>query len=568
MALSIAQGYIQDPNNPNGVIKANSTAMPGSIQAIQQSSPSISYGAVNNSQNVQTQPAYVAPATAIQQTPTTNYTNPNPTIPDYNAITTGVLSPYTQQATDQQAQADLARKQADDQAKLIESKIAQIQGIGDFQTGLQNEADIPGQQKNVTELTARLKQLAAEQQASQIQLTSQQQALAKPGVTSGVINAQSAELARQNVAMNLPKALEALTTSAQLDVAQGNLANAEAKITQAVNLKYKTLTDEISARQQLYNDLSANATRAEQKVLDAKQKVLDAQKADLATKKAQQQDVLNAIQSATANGLNLSGLASQVIQLDPNSATFTKDLAAIQAKVPATGGKVGTGTGSVVSNYNGDFAATITQASQLLGAQKASTSMRSLQTAIASKDYKSAYTEIANNVEAYLTGTNKTRFSAARTDLGVLAGLKDAIQQYANAGGNMGYLKGTAEQIAKKFGQLKTDPKFSALATQLEREFKTYRNEMTGAAFSPGESKEYEAVNPTGNKTLDLNVATINGALAQLQNRVASTINARVPGAQYIAEYAQGAVSQPQQSSTNVILQGTTSSGVGFKVIQ
>jgi len=567
MAITAQAGYMVDPNNPNAVVKIGSTSMPGSVQAISQSSPSISYGAVNNTQTTQTSPAYVAPAPAIQQTPTTNYTNPNPVIPDYNAITTGVLSPYTQQASDAQAQANLARKQADDQAKLIESKIAQIQGIGDFQSQLQDQAGISGQQQNVTELTARLKQLAAEQQASQIQLASQQQALAKPGVTSGVINAQSAELARQNVAMNLPKALEALTTSAQLDVAQGNLANAETKITQAVNLKYKTLTDEISARQQLYSDLSANATRSEQKVLDAKNKVLEAQKADLATKKAQQQDVLNAIQDATKSGANVSALASQVIQLDPNSATFTKDLANIQAKVPATGGKVGTGTGGTVSNYNGEFAATITQASQLLGAQKASTSTRSLQTAIANKDYKSAYTEIANNVEEYLTGTNKTRFSAARTDLGVLAGLKDVIQQYANAGGNMGYLKGTAEQIAKKFGQLKTDPKFSALATQLEREFQAYRNEMTGAAFSPGESKEYEAVNPTGNKTLDLNIATINGALAQLQNRVSSTINARVPGAQYIAEYAQGATTQPQQNSS-VILQGTTSSGVGFKVIQ
>ena len=115
-----------------------------------------------------------------------------------------------------------------------------------------------------------------------------------------------------------------------------------------------------------------------------------------------------------------------------------------------------------------------------------------------------------------------------------MEGMRTAIQNYVDAGGDVGFLKGKVDSIAKKFGQLKTDPKFSALATQLEREFQTYRNTMTGAAFSPGESAEYAKVNPRAGAQLDLNLATIDGALAQLENRITSTIETRVPGAKNI----------------------------------
>jgi hypothetical protein len=68
---------------------------------------------------------------------------------------------------------------------------------------------------------------------------------------------------------------------------------------------------------------------------------------------------------------------------------------------------------------------------------------------------------------------------------------------------------------------------------------------MTGAAFSPQESGEYQSVNPTANNTLNLNLSVIDGALSQLNNRVNSTIKTRAgEGAVYIKEYAEGAQSQ------------------------
>lgn len=147
---------------------------------------------------------------------------------------------------------------------------------------------------------------------------------------------------------------------------------------------------------------------------------------------------------------------------------------------------------------------------------------------IKNQDYASAYNQIANTVENSLLGDTKTRFANARIDREILSGFKIAIENYKNAGGEMSLLKGTAEEIKRKLGAV-NDPKLTSIAVQLEREFQTYRLNMTGAAFTPQESREYASVNPNSKKSLDLNLAVIDGALNQLNNRVDGTIKAKVP---------------------------------------
>ena len=200
---------------------------------------------------------------------------------------------------------------------------------------------------------------------------------------------------------------------------------------------------------------------------------------------------------------------------------------------------------------NPEFASIVESAAGLLGAERGKASRIALTDALNNEDYVTAYAQIANNVEQFLTGDSKKRFANVRTDYRVMIGMRDAIQEYADAGGELGFLKGKVDSIAKNFGQLKTDPEFAALGVQLEREFQAYRNIMTGAAFSPAESAEYAKVNPRSGASLDLNLATIDGALAALENRAKSTINSRVPGAQRIFDLAV-----PSQETTTPTLEG------------
>lgn len=191
-----------------------------------------------------------------------------------------------------------------------------------------------------------------------------------------------------------------------------------------------------------------------------------------------------------------------------------------------------------------EFSGIADSAAGLVASTKAKSTKNNINNALASGNYSQAYAEIANSVEDGLTGTPKTKFADARTDIGIMQSMRDAIQQYADAGGNMGLLTGTEEDIKRKLGI--DSGKATALATQLWREFQTYRSNMTGAAFTPQESRDYASVNPTLGKSLDLNLNVIDGALKQLENRVTSTVNARIPAAQGVYEKIGGGSSDTQ----------------------
>jgi len=244
------------------------------------------------------------------------------------------------------------------------------------------------------------------------------------------------------------------------------------------------------------------------------------------------------------------GEGEQLWTYDPISKKYV-----LQGKNPKTfAPKAGTGSTSTAADQK--FAATIDTVANMEGSVAGKKAVKDQLTSyINAGDYVSAYNQISNSIEQGLTGESKQRFSNAKTDYQVMSGLKDSIEKYAAMGGDTNILKGTADKIQRRLGVLATDPKYAEIATELIREFQTYRNTMTGAAFGAGESREYAAVNPTSGKTLDLNIATIDGALAQLENRVQSTINSRVPSAKYILDYAKGITpesSAPQNSEPSI----------------
>jgi len=204
---------------------------------------------------------------------------------------------------------------------------------------------------------------------------------------------------------------------------------------------------------------------------------------------------------------------------------------------------VDTRTGKIISNLGGskpsdttdvpsNFSALVKTVSALENTVAGKESVRNdMSTYIKNQDYVGAYNQIANTVAQGLPAGIKERFENARVDREVLSTFKDALKDYEAGGGDLGLLTGTAENIKRKLLGVTGDAAQTALAVQLEREFQAYRQAMTGAAFTPQESKEYAAVNPTATKNFDLNYAVIDGAIAQLNNRVDGTIKAKVPQA-------------------------------------
>src|SRR5690606_23769080 len=125
----------------------------------------------------------------------------------------------------------------------------------------------------------------------------------------------------------------------------------------------------------------------------------------------------------------------------------------------------------------------------LVGAERGKEIRINMARNIANGNYKAAWADVTNAVEEKLTGENATKFGAYTTDYEVLTRLEDKIQQFSDAGGNLGLLSGKAEQISRNLLGVTDNPELSALAVALEREFQSYRVNMTGAAFSPEESR-------------------------------------------------------------------------------
>lgn len=213
-------------------------------------------------------------------------------------------------------------------------------------------------------------------------------------------------------------------------------------------------------------------------------------------------------------------------QNDANKAYAT---AYATAKGTAAGKAAGTTTAGG-GTYNGDYAATIDLTA---GAVKGATDTQrqavtaSLQNDIANGDYASAWTTIQQQTKESLSGTNSTRMENAQNLDSTLGDLKDALQAYADAGGNTNILSGTEDNIQTKIGALKTDPQYAALAVQLDSAYQNYRLMLTGANFSQAEASAYASVLPSKSNTLALNMAKIEGA----QNAANSTIDGFVKAA-------------------------------------
>lgn len=123
-------------------------------------------------------------------------------------------------------------------------------------------------------------------------------------------------------------AIKALSLKSEYDLNAGQLDSAKATAQRAVDLKYKDIETEIDSNTKLLSLYAPFMTQEQKAKADALTSANEEKKIAIADKKKQQTDVINAAQ---ANGD--SSAASSALQLDPNSSTFTQDLAKIQAGI-------------------------------------------------------------------------------------------------------------------------------------------------------------------------------------------------------------------------------------------
>lgn len=181
-------------------------------------------------------------------------------------------------------------------------------------------------------------------------------------------------------------------------------------------------------------------------------------------------------------------------------------------------------SGSNTTNPDVAFRATIEAAAGLgSSVYDQKNSLKEMTNLATQGDYESLLKRLEISARNGLTAELRTEVLNAATNVKAGARMAKALQAYQAAGGNMGFLKGTADSIATNLGQLATDPRFKSIATELKAAFQQYRQDMTGAAFGAAESRDYKSVVPSADKSFELNLAVIDGLNNYLTGRINDT---------------------------------------------
>lgn len=425
----------------------------------------------------------------------------------------------------------------------------------------QQEAQrLPQLRTELQAINSRQLQLAAEIQADDVQLAQKLRATEQRDTLRPFALGEQSRIAGDAAIYRGLKNAEIASLNAQALAKQGEIALARDFAQQATDAEFEPYKAQLEQYKAVLDALAPVVSRDDAKQLQIQNRKYEIAKAEVEAAKQEKQGITDIALTVAQNGGDPSAIFGAKTLDEAISLAGSNLATANTSTIKLDNGNtllINSRTGEIIKNFGGAKPATTTSGAlgdafvkQTFGSIINLTKnlegtvagkeavQQELSNMLARQDYTSAYNQIANTVAKSLTGEVKTRFENAQVDIEVLGGLRDAINEFAAAGGDTGLLTGKAEEISRKLLGVTGDPELTALAVQLQREFQSYRSAMTGAAFTDKESRDYASVNPTSGKKLDLNLAVIDGAMAQLENRFYGTIEAKVKGASQIRELA------------------------------
>jgi len=341
--------------------------------------------------------------------------------------------------------------------------------------------------------------------------------------------------------------------SAMQQALQGNIELAIQTATKTVNAAYEPIENDLKVALQKLEFKQGDLTKAEAKANEAqKQAILDEQ-AKITDEKNTKNTLMQMAVEAGKNGAS-NEVMNAIINSTDASEAFKIGAQYIAKEIPNTDiVKLDNGNTILIDKNSGDiirqfggaktvdtssinssgvsfkagsvpFQATIENAASMEGSVAGNArTLNELGNLAASGDYKSLLVRLQNQAKKGMAAADKTEVTKAEKQVSAMNRMQKVLKEYENAGGDMGYLKGTKDKIATRIGKLAVDPKFKSIATELTAAFQQYRADMTGAAFGAQESAEYAQVIPTEDKTFELNAAIMDGLKNYMKEKVDSS---------------------------------------------
>lgn len=226
--------------------------------------------------------------------------------------------------------------------------------INDY-NNLYNQSGIDTKQQAVNESTNRINALNAELQGITAAQTAKELKLKEEGISSGAIKGRSLDLERQNAIASLPIQAQILAEQATLTGNTALLQQAQDKLNQTFKIQTDYNAQLFNYNQSLRDAVYQYATKQQQQQLDA-QKQADQNAFTLL------QNNLNYAQQLAGEAIQngQGSLAGQITALDPNSPTYTQDLARLAGQIQGKTtsdiiGSASTGYFNVVKDAQGNI---------------------------------------------------------------------------------------------------------------------------------------------------------------------------------------------------------------------
>lgn len=98
--------------------------------------------------------------------------------------------------------------------------------------------------------------------------------------------------------------------------------------------------------------------------------------------------------------------------------------------------------------------------------------------------------------------------------------IENELDNFIQAGGNTGLLSGNVEKFSQNVLKKTKDPMLAEIANTISQTIQTYRQQLTGAAFTESEGREYNRLFPSITKSPELNQALINSLKSQYERNM------------------------------------------------
>jgi hypothetical protein len=114
----------------------------------------------------------------------------------------------------------------------------------------------------------------------------------------------------------------------------------------------------------------------------------------------------------------------------------------------------------------------------------------------------------------------KKNVTAREEALYAIGIIEDNLYEYISMGGDTGLLTGNVEKFYNNVLKKTKDPIKAELANTISQTIQTYRQQLTGAAFTESEAREYNRLFPSITKSPELNQALINSLKSQYERNM------------------------------------------------